>query len=395
MDDTDHVVGNAAVLQRRDHAVQLAALLLLVVQRVQHRQADGVLLGGLRLSPSHSAHVGVLDDAHQLLQLVAVVAAARQRLLQRADRRQSVLLHDAAQLRRQRDVALRRQLQQLVVLELLHERAHVRLYASRRPHTTTQQLLLALVRRGEGVRLLLDGRVQVAEVVPLVLLQELVRLRVQHELVLVVHLHAVVPDRHELVHHAQVQPLHQQRRHRVALAVHDHQLAVAAVVEQAPALVLALDLVQHLARQAARRLRRGLVADVRTLLQRQAGRQDALVVREIQDENVGGAMEHVVLGNLPLVGIAAQLHAVDQVQRVVVRVDGDEVAVVLVHLLHAVALIGIGELLDVVRSANVREVYRRAKEQRVQMWYSPYLGFFNSAQSSFTFSSLGRTNTMA
>lgn len=357
MNDADHVVGDAALLQCRNHAVQLAALLLLVVQRVQHRQANRVLLGGLRVSRLALRHVGILDDAHQLLQLVAVIAAARQRLLQRADGRQPMLLHDAAQLRRQRDVALRRQLQQLVVLELLHERAHVRLYASRRPRAATQQLLLALVRRGEGVRLLLDRRVEVAEVVPLVLLQELVRLRVQHELVLVVHLHAVVPDGHELVHHAQVQPLHQQRRHGVALAIHDDQLAVAAVIEQAAALVLALDLMKHLARQAAGGLGGRLVTDVRSLLQCQAGRQDALVVKARMERNVRRTVEHVVLGNFPLAGIAAEMHTVDQIQRVVVRIDGDEVTVVFVHFLHAIALIGIGELLDVVRSANVREVY--------------------------------------
>lgn len=54
-----------------------------------------------------------------------MVVAAGQALLQGRDRGESVLLHDAAQLRRQRDVPLRRELEQLVVLELLHERRHV------------------------------------------------------------------------------------------------------------------------------------------------------------------------------------------------------------------------------------------------------------------------------
>lgn len=70
-------------------------------------------------------HVRVFDDPHQLLQLVGVVVAARQTLLQRGDSREAVLLHDSAQLRRQRDVSLRREFQQLVVLELLHEGGHV------------------------------------------------------------------------------------------------------------------------------------------------------------------------------------------------------------------------------------------------------------------------------
>ena len=48
----------------------------------------------------------------------------------------------------------------------------------------TQQLVLALVRGREGVGLLLHRRVEVAEVVPLVLLQEVIGLRVQDELLL-------------------------------------------------------------------------------------------------------------------------------------------------------------------------------------------------------------------
>ena len=54
-----------------------------------------------------------------------MVVAAGQALLERGDGGEAVLLHDAAQLRRQRDVPLRRELQQLVVLELLHERRHI------------------------------------------------------------------------------------------------------------------------------------------------------------------------------------------------------------------------------------------------------------------------------
>lgn len=79
-------------------------------------------------------------------------------------------------------------------------------------------------------------------------------------------------------------------------------------------------------------------------------------MRGVRRRNVGGTVEHVVLGHLPLAGIAAELHAVNEVQCIVVCVDGDEVAVVLVHLLHAVGLISASELLDVVGSANVREV---------------------------------------
>ena len=288
-----------------------------------------------------------------------MVVAAGEALLERGDGGQAVLLHDAAQLGGQRDVALRGELQQLVVLELLHEGGHVVLCGSARPPARTQQLLLALVGGREGVGLLLHRRVEVAEVVPLVRLQELVRLRVQHELLLLApahQLHAVVPDRHELVDHAQVQPLHQQRRHRVALAVHDHQLAVPAVVEQRPALVLALDLVQHLARDAPRRLRAGLVADVRALLQRQAGRQNALPVRFPPRSHIRRLAEHLVLQHLPLRGRPAQLHAVQQVQRVVVRVDRNEVAVELVHLLHAEVLVRARQLLDVVLAADIREV---------------------------------------
>lgn len=224
----------------------------------------------------------------------------------------------------------------------------------------TQQLVLALVRGREGVGLLLHRGVEVAEVVPLVRLQEVVRLRVQHELLLLAparQLHAVVPDRHELVDHSQVQPLHQQRRDRVALAVHDHQLAVAAVVEQRAALVFALDLVQHFARQPPRRLGAALVADVGALLERQAGGQDALrVMKQSKRKNVGRLAEHLVLRNLPLRGRAAQLHTVEQVQCVVVRVDRNEVAVELVDLLHAEVLVRASKLLDIVLAADVREV---------------------------------------
>ena len=288
-----------------------------------------------------------------------MVVAAGQALLERGDGGEAVLLHDAAQLRRQRDVSLRGELEELVVLELLHEGRHVVLYASLAPLSRTQQLVLALVRRREGVRLLLHRRVEVAEVVPLVRLQELVRLRVQHELLLLSaarQLHAVVPDRHELVDHPQVQPLHQQRRHRVALPVHDHQLALPAVIEQRAALVFALDQVQHLAPQAPGRHRAALVADVGTLLERQAGGQDALRGNGGEKANVGRLAEHLVLRDLPLRGRAAQLQTVQQVQRVVVRVDRNEVPVELVDLLHAVVLVRARKLLDIVLAADVREV---------------------------------------
>lgn len=68
------------------------------------------------------------------------------------------------------------------------------------------------------------------------------------------------------------------------------------------------------------------------------------------------AVEEVVLGLLPLVGNATQLHAVGQVQRVVVRVDGNVVSEELVHLLHQRVLVRLRQLLDVVDAADVREV---------------------------------------
>ena len=72
--------------------------------------------------------------------------------------------------------------------------------------------------------------------------------------------------------------------------------------------------------------------------------------------NVGRLAEHLVLRNLPLRGRAAQLHTVEQVQRVVVRVDRNEVAVELVDLLHAEVLVRASKLLDIVLAADVREV---------------------------------------
>ena len=74
--------------------------------------------------PPHP-HVRVFDDPHQLLQLIGVVIATRQTLFQRGDGSETVLLHDSTQLRRQRDVSLRGEFQQLVVLELLHKGSHV------------------------------------------------------------------------------------------------------------------------------------------------------------------------------------------------------------------------------------------------------------------------------
>ena len=125
VDDAEHVVADAAVAERGEHGGELAAGLLLVVQRVEHGEADGVLFGGLGVRRGEKKDVGVLDESHELFELVRVVVAAGQALLQGGDRGEAVLLHDAAQLRRQRDVPLRRELQQLVVLELLHERRHI------------------------------------------------------------------------------------------------------------------------------------------------------------------------------------------------------------------------------------------------------------------------------
>ena len=61
VDDVDHVVADAAIAQRGEHRGELAAGLLLVVQRVEHRQADGVLLGGLcvRASERRKARWGL------------------------------------------------------------------------------------------------------------------------------------------------------------------------------------------------------------------------------------------------------------------------------------------------------------------------------------------------
>lgn len=47
VDDVEHVVADAAVAERGEHGGELAAGLLLVVQRVEHGEADGVLFGGL------------------------------------------------------------------------------------------------------------------------------------------------------------------------------------------------------------------------------------------------------------------------------------------------------------------------------------------------------------
>ena len=148
--------------------------------------------------------------------------------------------HQSAQLRHQRDMTLGRQLQQLVVLEVLHERGHICLL----------QLFLLAIRGGKLVGLLLGGIAQIAEVVPLMLLQEVVRLGVQHELLLLAvvnHLYAVVPDGHELVHHSHIQPLHEERSHGITLAIHDHKLAIPAVVEEGTTLVFTLDLVEDFA----------------------------------------------------------------------------------------------------------------------------------------------------
>ena len=95
------------------------------MQRVEHGEAQRVLLRRLRVRRGGGAHVGVLDEAQQLLELGGVVAGAGERLLERGDGGELVLLHDAAELRRQRDVPLRRQLEQLEVFELLHEGRHV------------------------------------------------------------------------------------------------------------------------------------------------------------------------------------------------------------------------------------------------------------------------------
>ena len=49
VDDVEHVVADAAVAQRGEHGGELAAGLLLVVERVEDGEADGVLLGGLEV----------------------------------------------------------------------------------------------------------------------------------------------------------------------------------------------------------------------------------------------------------------------------------------------------------------------------------------------------------
>ena len=78
-----------------------------------------------------------------------------------------------------------------------------------------------------------------------------------------------------------------------------------------------------------------------------------------------------------------------------VRIDRNEVAVELVDLFHAEVLVRAGQLLDIILSADVREVYRRLETQEIQIWYSPYLGLRSSLQSILILPSVGRTNTIA
>lgn len=67
-------------------------------------------------------------------------------------------------------------------------------------------------------------------------------------------------------------------------------------------------------------------------------------------------MEHVVFGSLPITRLTAELHSIDEVERIVIRSNRNIITKELVNLLHNTTLIGRGELLDVIRAANVREI---------------------------------------
>lgn len=224
----------------------------------------------------------------------------------------------------------------------------------------TQQFLLTLIGSGILVLLLLHGGVEITEVVPLVLLQEVIRLGIQDKLFLTTardELHAVIPDRHELMHHTGVEPLHQQRSHGIALTIHDDQLAVTAVIEQSAALIFSLDLMKHFASDTTSSFGRGLVTDVRSLFHSKASSKDTLAITHSRNAYVGGSVEHLILTHLPLTGRTAELHTIDQIQSVVVRIDRNVISKELVDFLNTAGFISIGQFLNLIRTANISEVY--------------------------------------
>ena len=67
-------------------------------------------------------------------------------------------------------------------------------------------------------------------------------------------------------------------------------------------------------------------------------------------------MEHVVLSSLPITRLTTELHSIDEVEGVVIRSNRNIITKELVNFLHNTTLISRGELLDVIRAANVREI---------------------------------------
>lgn len=81
-----------------------------------------------------------------------------------------------------------------------------------------------------------------------------------------------------------------------------------------------------------------------------------MIIKYCHNAYISSTVEHVVLGNLPIAGLTAKLHSIDQVQRVVVSANRNVVTEELVDLLDNTSLISTSELLDVIGAANIGEV---------------------------------------